>query len=287
MLNDFFKLDKPFNSFDEAQLEAHFKVSNDLRSVMYVPDNWIAKPKSYKGCQFTNVSFSKTKITKVTFTECTFTDCLFIGTEFEDTEFHRCHFQDCNFYKTAFDRCYIDPNSFNFNKRYRTTHANVGVQLFQQLYDDAARSRQSEFAMVADIQFRRWKRWQLDYDRKSRKIGRLEKWKRSFFSWMYEALTGFGYKPFRFVIATMLFFGAVSIANMFFLPQRIKIDGDVVNQINFADAIFYTFSMMTALGFSSIIPQTSAAKLFAVGQALAGIGWLGLFTSLLVKRFIK
>jgi hypothetical protein len=45
--------------------------------------------------------------------------------------------------------------------------------------------------------------------------------------------------------------------------------------------------MMTALGFSYITPATTLGKLTSVGEALIGIGWLGVFTSVLVKRFLR
>jgi hypothetical protein len=187
----------------------------------------------------------------------------------------------------TFEECYLDPGAIDIDKSYRIAHANIGVHLYQQLYEDAAKQRQSDFAMKADIEFRKWKRWQLVYDEHVGKIGRGERIAKTTFSILYELLTGFGYRPLRFIVATLALFTAVSLFNMIVLPERIKIDGNLVGDVGFADSVFYTFSMMTVLGFSTIVPQTSFAKILAVAQALAGVGWLGLFTSLLVKRFIK
>jgi hypothetical protein len=287
MLRDFFQLDRPFETFDEQRLERHFRTSSDLRSVLYEPATWIQSQKKFKSFSFKNVSLSKTFFYEQTFTDCSFEDCLFIGASFERVEFHRCKFTNCNFYKVTFEDCYLDPSAISLDKRYRSHHSNIGVHLFQQLYEDAAKSRQSDFAMKADIQFRRWKRWQLAYDHKVEKIGWFDRLAKSGFSLAYEWLTGYGYRPLRFIIATLILFSAVSAINMIVLPDRIKIDGEIVRDIGFADAIFYTYSMMTVLGFSSIIPQSALAKILAVSQALVGVGWLGLFTSLLVKRFIK
>ena len=40
MLSDFFKLDRPFEEFDDARLVEHFRNSRDLRSVLFRPDEW-------------------------------------------------------------------------------------------------------------------------------------------------------------------------------------------------------------------------------------------------------
>jgi ion channel len=141
--------------------------------------------------------------------------------------------------------------------------------------------------MEADIQFRRWKRWQLKYDLKNGKIDRLQWITRNTSSVVYELLTGFGYRPSRFIITTLLTFSIISFVNMAVLPGSLKQDGAVIKSITVPDAIFYTYSMLTALGFSTIVPDTGLAKLIAVSEALVGIGWLGLFTSLLVKRLIR
>jgi hypothetical protein len=56
---------------------------------------------------------------------------------------------------------------------------------------------------------------------------------------------------------------------------------------SFVDSVFYTFSVLTVLGFSMVTPETAFAKIWTVIQALAAVGWLGIFTSILVKRFIR
>lgn len=287
MLSDFFKLNPPFEVFDELKLVNHFKTSHDLRSVLYQPDTWPRKPKQFKQMSFSNVSFSKTTFSEITFTECSFEDCLFIGAHFAKTDFHRCEFINCNFYKANFDTCYIDPGTIVFDKRYRRIAANVGVDTYQQLFENSSKARQTDFARIADFEFRRWKRWQLRFDQKAGKISRLDRVLKTGQSVLYEWSAGFGYKPWRFVIATILVFTAVSVLNMNTLPGALQHDGRIIGHLTLADSIFYTYSMMTVLGFSTITPETNFAKLLAVSEALVGIGWLGIFTSLLVKRFIK
>ena len=141
--------------------------------------------------------------------------------------------------------------------------------------------------MKADIEFRRWKRWQLNYDYHTEKITFLEKTREWAFSLIYEWVAGFGYQPWRFIIATIILFTLFSLINIHILPGALKGDGAPLNKMTVPDGIFYTYSMLTALGFSTIVPYTGFAKILAVMEALIGIGWLGVFTSLLVKRFIK
>ena len=103
----------------------------------------------------------------------------------------------------------------------------------------------------------------------------------------YEYISGFGYKPLRFIVFTIFIFTLFSFINMNVLPGYLTHHGELVREISFSDSIFYTYSMMTTLGFSTIVPDTGYAKVIAVSEALLGIGWLGIFTALLVKRFIK
>jgi hypothetical protein len=287
MLQDFFKLNAPFNDVDEAQIASMLHPQTEVTSSLYRPDVWPHQIPHVRGVRFNNFSLSKTIVRETTFTDCVFTDCLFIGSTFQSVQFHRCRFINSNFYKAAFQDCYLDPGSIVLDSAYRKTHANVGTELFQSLLEDSSRSRQADFAMRADIEFRRWKRWQLSYDEKQGKITRWHRHRQAFLSRAYEWLSGFGYKPLRFILWTIVIFIGFSVLNKFVLKGQLVVNGDVVQTISWIDSIFYTFSMMTVLGFSTVIPQTEAAKLLAVSEALIGVGWLGLFTSLLVKRFTK
>src|SRR5262249_22001753 len=161
---DFFKLDVPFETFDEARLIQHFQISNDLRNVLYEPAEWPTGLRRITNRTFKNVSLSKKVISAVTFRGCHFEDCLFIGTTFDDVHFHKCSFINCNFFKTEIIDCYFDPKSVRFNRSYKKTAANIGVQFFQQLLENSSRTRQPFFEIDADIRFRQWKRAQLRYD---------------------------------------------------------------------------------------------------------------------------
>jgi hypothetical protein len=287
MLRNFFKLNEPFQKYDEAQLIGHFRTSNDLQNVLYDPPNW---PRDFRGrnnATFKNVSLSKTLIHEVTFKDCTFEDCLFIGTTFDSVEFHNCEFKNCNFYKTDLVDCYFDPKSVKFDRSYRKTAANVGVQLFQKILENSSRARQPFFEMDADIRFRQWKRWQLNYDYAQQKISWFKlkhNWLRSA---LYELTCGFGYRPARFALATILFFLFVASVNWWMFRDGLNVNGLLRQSPDFVDSVYFTFSILTVLGFSSIVPMTGFAKVLTVLEALVGVGWMGVFTSLLVKRFLK
>lgn len=286
MLKDFFKLNAPFVKFDEAQLQAHFATSNQVQNVLYEPDVWPANLFKTKGKTFENVSLSKTKFFKVTFTKCKFQDCLFIGCNFDDVEFHKCEFTNCNFWKSEFHKCYLDPRLISLDKSYRLTHANLGVGLFQALFDNLSAQNQTDFAREADIEFRRWKRAQLRHDVKDAKLTKMESNIIYTKSIVYETLAGFGYRPFRFMLWTIALFLIASIFNYFVLGSSLSA-GSSGGNVSFADSVFYTFSVLTILGFSTVTAATDFAKIVTVFEALAAVGWLGILTSVLVKRFIR
>lgn len=288
VLDSFSDLNGESETFDHERIEAHFKTSDHLKGVQFWPEIWPRTLTKVSGKTFTNVSLSKTKFNRVTFKECTFEDCLFIGTEFIEVEFHRCRFINCNFFKTSFQRCYLDPGTIKIDAVYKKTHANVFVTLFQRLLDNSAGMHQANFAALADIRFRQWKRAQIKFDLEKGYITKRRAFGLRFRSFLYEGLAGFGYKPWRFVGWTIVLFLMTSTMNGYFLSESLSLNGDpALHPSGWADSIFYSFSILTILGFSTITPVTAAAKLLTVFEALCAVGWLAILTSLLVKRLIR
>jgi hypothetical protein len=289
MLKTFGKLNGAYSHKTESDMET---LLNDpkvltLESFQYDPLPWPARCRRIAERSFKNVGLSKTAFKEITFKNCAFEDCLFIGSVFEEVEFHGCSFKNCNLYKADFRRCYIDPNSFSFDKIYWITESNMGVGLYQALVENSADLRQTEFQIAADIRFKQWKRAQLSYDRKEGKITRFQELRRKFGSYMYEWTSGFGYRPFKFFLVTVALFGMVALGNYIFLRDQISVGVGNRTLSSLADSVFYSFSILTVLGFSSITPVSGVAKIAAVSEALAAIGWLGIYTSLVVKRFIR
>jgi hypothetical protein len=252
-----------------------------------LPARWPKQLTKNKHKTFENVSFSKTCVSKVTFNKCCFKDCLFIGTTFDNVEFHSCKFLNCNFFKTQIENCYLDPKSVKFDKKYKKCASNIGVHIYQQILENSAKSRQSEHERIADIRFRQWKRAQLDYDLNDDKVSQVEYYWKKTSSIIYEYSCGFGYRPGNLIITTIILFLTISVLNMWIMNNGLQINDEIVSQLTFTDSIFYSFSLLTSLGFSTVIPVTATTKIFAVAEALIGIGWLSLFTTVLVRRFLK
>ena len=139
VLANFFNLDAngPLRNFaDGDEFLDHFQHATSLMNAKVPPGTQIARER-FKNRTFDNVALSHVTFRETTFTNCCFRDCLFIGTEFDDCEFHSCRFENCNTYKFRLRKVYIEPSSFHLAAEYRSTASNIGVELFQKLYDNA------------------------------------------------------------------------------------------------------------------------------------------------------
>lgn len=214
MLTDFFKLNPPVTVFkDQLKLTRLLRNSNDLRNVLFQPDT-LGPPDTTNAIRpftdktFTNVSFAKTTITGVTFRDCVFVDCLFIGTRFVNCEFHGCTFKGCNPHKIVFENTYIDPSVFE-GMLDPVEHSNIGMHLFQQLYNNSMETHQPEFADTAEFNRSKWNRYVLNH--------RYSGWKKKdpqyivgwLTNYLFYILVGYGIR-FKFLAALMSIVIAVS-----------------------------------------------------------------------------
>jgi hypothetical protein len=253
---------------------------------------WIPPRRKIREVTFRGVAFSKATISMVTFVDCTFEDCLFIGAHLSDVEFHGCKLVNCNLWKIRLTRVYLHPDKVKFAGRFRVEAANVGISLFQAMLSNFAEERQDLFFMLADIRFRRWKRYQIWHDLREERKTRAEAWWEWISSVTHEGVAGFGYRPLRFFMVTLMLFLAVSCVNYVLIGDAIRVvdaggPSSVAAHASFIDSVFYSFSVLTVLGFSSVTPLSDGAKILTVVEALASIGWLGIFTAVLVKRFLR
>lgn len=260
---------------------------DEVSNVLFRGKSWYEPRKQIKGVIFRNCSISNMELYQITFTQCTFEDCIFIASRFREVEFHKCNFTNCNMWKAKFEQCYLDPRTIRLDRRYRVDAANVGVSVYQALLSNYADERQDAFYADADIEFRRWKRYQLYWDIRKKHVDRLPgEWGR-FKSLIYDFLAGYGYKPVRLSIVTIIGFLAISVLNHFVIGGDLLVNGERPADTSLVDSIYYSFSVLTVLGFSSVVPDGAFAKLLTVFEALAAIGWLSIFTSVLVKRFLR
>jgi len=191
MLNDFFKLNVPFEKFDQARMDSQLKTSKHIMNVLFEPD--ILADRKVSGVTFENVSFSKTKIENVTFRDCSFVDCLFIGSSLVHVELHGCTFDNCNFYKSNFEKIYAKP--WQFRKAIlNPSYANIAVHLYHQLRESYYQDSQREFKNEAEYFFSKWKR-KYEYLEAKRKKRPWYKYHPSHaLSFAYDALFGYGYR---------------------------------------------------------------------------------------------
>lgn len=289
MLENLFRLDGTPEILESGEMPPMSR-GDDVRNIVFPRGDWSSEVRSIKDVTFKNVAFSGVRIAKVTFTDCHFEDCLFVGTVFEGVEFHGCKIVNCTTWKISMSETYLRPEQVSLSRRYRTEAANVGISVFQAMLANYDQERQDEFFREADIRFRRWVRYQIWHDLRRKKKSHLKAWTDWLRSVLHEVFTGFGYRPGRFFGWTLVVFCLVAAANHSIIGDQIAVvDQTGVNYApaTFFDTLFYTFSILTVLGFSTVTPLSNLAKMITVIEALAAIGWLGIFTAVLVKRFMR
>lgn len=291
MLSNLFRLDGTPTMLAAGTMPS-MSPDDTVANTVFPPGDWIPPTRKIRKVAFRGVAFSRTTISEVTFVDCTFEDCLFIGTHFSDVEFHGCELVNCNFWKVRLAGVYLRPDKVKFARRFRVEAANVGISVFQAMLSNFAEERQDLFFMLADIRFRRWKRYQIWHDLREERKTAVEAWWEWVSSITHEGVAGFGYRPLRFFMVTIALFLAVSCLNYVLIGDTMRVAGvEVAHGANahasFVDSVFYSFSVLTVLGFSFVTPSSDGAKMLTVLEALASIGWLGIFTAVLVKRFLR
>ena len=290
MLDSFFSLNGQFATMgDSAALDAHFRTSSSLENTLYQPSSIaVAQRTLFKAKKFKNVSFSKTLFRRMTFTDCEFEDCLFIGARFTEVQFHRCKFVNCNFYKCALSKCYLDPNCFSFSPSLKKTHANIMTELFHSLLVNAKSESQHRHAEDAEIMFRRWLLWQRSYDRRTKKISDCRFAKEWLLSKAGDCVFGFGYRPFKFAVSSILFLLLCSVLTHVSWPALgMHNSNGVIRDDSFINAIYYTVVVTTTLGFGDIIPTTVPGQLFASFLSVVGLIWFSLLAALVIRRVVR
>ena len=290
MLANFFKLNTPFTVFETQQeLVDRLLNSNDLRDVLFQPDTLgppnTTKPNNpYTDKTFTNVSFSKTTISGVIFRNCLFVDCLFIGTHFENCQFRGCTFKDCNTYQVRFTDTYVDPSVFE-GMLDPVEHSNMGLYLFQQLYNTSKEQNQPGFADTAEFNRNKWTRYDLNH----RYHGR--KWNREYIlnwlaNYLFYITAGYGIRS-KFLAVWAVFVVVVSVSVNFFMWESLVIIGKngFVQEREFIDVLYYTATIPAGVG--DFTPGSGLGRLMFLGEAFFGLIVFSLFATWLVKRAMR
>ena len=290
MLTDFFKLNSPFTVFEDLRrLTTHLVNSNDLRDVLFQPDtlqlHTTNASSPFTNKTFTNVSFSKTEISGVIFRDCTFVDCLFIGTRFVDCEFHGCSFAGCNPHKVVFKNTYIDPSVFE-GMLDPVKYWNIGMYLFQQLYENSMEMHQREFADSAEFNRYKWKRYVLNH--------RYHGWRKRYpqyirqwlTNYLFYILTGYGIRS-KFLAAWAFIAVAGSVGVNFLWWDSLSVVGrdGPAGERDFIEVLYYTVTIPGGVG--DFTPASDAGRLIFLGEAFFGLVIFSLFVNWLVKRALR
>ncbi len=296
MLQDFFRLDPQFVVLTSTQeLVNRFANSNELRNALFEPDELRDQPNTlFRDRSFHNVSFSKTEVSNVTINRCRFEDCLFIGSMFEHCEFHDCEFINCNFHKATFKNCYFDPSTIYLDKCYRKTHTNIGTHLFQELLVNSKHRHQAKFADVAELNFRRWRRWQRAFEAEREKEAKGRNWvwfkKRVFVckEWLIDLTIGYGIKPFNFVVSSaVLLLGMSAIVDVSWASLGL-VNGDMpAERDGFLDSVYYTTVVITTLGFGDLTPSMPVGRLLSLLYSLFGVVWLSVLAAMVIRKVVR
>ena len=161
MLKNFFKLDGNPKEVKQTDFIDIILGNDEINDILYRPD--ILKPSKghprikIERKSFRNVSFTKTTLKNIDFSSCHFVDCLFIGSKIINCKFRQCTFKNVNTHEIVIERTYINPE--NFTKNYEWTDiekSNIAVHLFQQLLNNSRDEEQSNFARIANYNFKKW-----------------------------------------------------------------------------------------------------------------------------------
>ena len=290
MLKNFFSLDVPFATMaNSLDLDIHFRTSSSLENSLYQPSSVGAGQRTlFKSRKFKNVSFSKTLFRRMTFTDCEFEDCLFIGARFLEVQFHRCKFINCNLYKCSLSRCYLDPNCFSFSASFKKTHANIMTEVFHSLLVNAKSESQPRHAEDAEIMFRRWLLCQRSYEWRTKKISAVRFAKEWIANKAGDCIFGFGYRPFKFAISSVLFLLLCSVVtHLSWSALGMHTDSGPIENETFLNAIYYTVVVTTTLGFGDIVPTTVPGQLFASALSIVGLIWFSLLAALVIRKVVR
>lgn len=294
MLLNFFQLDDEENALtcgDLGALEQPFQHANELINAKAERIQFPKRTRFFESKTFEKVKFNGSGFEEITFKNCIFKDCLFVGCEFYNVEFHDTNFKDCNFWKADFQRVYLDIRLVSFDRSYQKSHANVMLGFYQEIFDNYADAHQWKFSLFADIERRRWDRFQAIYEQSQIKWSTkttLEKIKRRGAiagNWVYDSSSRFGYAPFRFLLVTLALMAATSWG----VYENWAVFGfsEAAQSRSFEAAFFYVVTVWSTLGYSSMIPTTQVGMLASSALGLVGLAWAGLFAAILIRRLIR
>jgi len=302
MLENFFRLNSGATDISTQIAFQHIYGQNDyVDNLIYYPDNLsgssaISKLK-IKSITFVNVSFKDTTFENVEFSNCHFEDCLFLGAKIKKCKFLECSFKGVNTYGIEITDTYINPiffcNNFKFN---HYTKANISVQLFQELYNNAIKQDISDFAKNAKYYLLLWEDKLLvskfffnrPYPIKWYKFFK-EIIPNSFFRFGF----GYGLRLRNFIFSFIIIFTSCFFYNKLnwhlynlhekdFLIEDFKycVYSDYAN-------LFYTLDVLTKAVDSQFQPGSNFGMIAYCTQGGIGLIFFSLLITVLINKFVK
>ncbi|MEA3250595.1 MAG: ion channel [Pseudomonadota bacterium] len=244
-------------------------------NLLYYPEKFSSdsrNPIVFADKRFEDVSFKDTDFLRVSFVRCKFYRCLFASASFKDCQFVDCEFFETNTSKLRVSQCLFDPKNFDENFDL-IGDTNIAIDLYHALYKNASEEHQPEHAIES---LYRMKRAESAHLASRRKRGKITQWQylTGFFGhWIYDFVSGYGFRPSRVVRLLFLVIGFFSALN-FFLDAYIVGSS---NSLGVIDSIYFTVVTITTLGFGDITPLTPIGRLFVTFQALLGFVVMSLF----------
>lgn len=225
--------------------------------------------KVFKKTSFKNISFKDTSIKNYKFIECDFNRCLFLNTNLIGCDFGDCKFKDCNFSDCKLDEnSRIDPQSlkdnFNFNH-----DANLATKFFHHLYDIYSDVHQPEYQRDAKYFFLKSKRGLTHYYFTCKRIGKPKHYYNIFSSKLADFISGYGVYKLRIVRTLLIYLLLMASINYYILVDSFS-QSDC-SSIEFIDALYFTFVMVTTIGFGDITPNGDIGQWAVMLESGAGI----------------
>lgn len=307
MLKNYFNLNgNPKEINEQSDFMDKILDKAEISDIIYWPDYF--QPKKKKGKKkrprikiesksFRNVSFTKTTLKNIDFTSCHFEDCLFVGSKIDNCKFRQCSFKNVNTHEIEIIRTYINPKSFvgNIDKN-DIEKSNIAVHLFQQLLNNARDEEQSEFARIANYNFKKWQ-GRLSkskfYRKKPYPIKRIEFYEEYIPNFIYRWVFGYGLRLRSFVatfLATFVFFFILNLIfwnNYVLCHKDFPIQSFVPEKYDVKANLFFTADVMTQLVDSQFQPSSNFGMAMLSFQGFSGFILLSFLITVLINRFVK
>lgn len=248
---------------------------NSWRRLLYYPEKFCSDnrhPIVFRDKRFEEVSFKDTDFVRVSFIRCEFYRCLFAGASFNDCQFIDCQFVETNTQKLRLYQTFLDPRDFDRNFDL-VGDTNIAIGLYHALYNNASEEHQPKHAIESLYRMKRAESAHLDSQHNRGTITRRQYLTRKSADWLYDFVSGYGFRPARVVRLLLLVIGVFSILNFAFDTCILGPDGD----LTVIDSIYFTVVTITTLGFGDITPLTPIGRLLVTFQALAGFIVISLF----------